>query len=67
MVLKKTNSLPRYDESIVQRGYDNIEYVEKIRNSSWFFVIFVILDMKIAQLCTNFLFRVSGIGYFCFL
>ena len=34
MVLKKTPSLPKYDESIVERGYDNTEYVEKIRYSS---------------------------------
>lgn len=39
MVLKKTEQLPRYDESITERGYDNVEFVEKIRHSS----IFVIL------------------------
>ena len=34
MVLKKTSFLPKYDESVVERGYDNMEYVEKIRYSS---------------------------------
>ena len=54
MVLKKTNSLPHYDESIVQRGYDNIEYVEKIRNSSWFFVIFVIFRYENSSIMYKF-------------
>lgn len=34
MVLKKTASLPKYDESVTERGYDNTEFVEKIRYSS---------------------------------
>ena len=34
MVLKKTDALPRYDDTVVERGYDNVEYVEKIRYSS---------------------------------
>lgn len=34
MVLKKSPSLPKYDESVTERGYDNTEYVEKIRYSS---------------------------------
>ena len=29
MVLKKSPFLPRYDETITERGYDNTEYVER--------------------------------------
>lgn len=62
MVLKKSPFLPRYDETITERGYDNTEYVEKIRYSSgregkkW------VVDMKLGILCSNFFFRVSGVG-----
>lgn len=34
MVLKKTSLLPKYDETVIERGFDNVEYVEKIRYSS---------------------------------
>lgn len=63
MVLKKTDLLPTYDESVTERGYDNVEYVEKIRYSSISLFLFFIVDMKIGQLSNNFFFRVSGIGY----
>ena len=33
-VLKKSSFLPQYDESIMERGYDNVLYTEYIRYSS---------------------------------
>lgn len=42
MVLKKTDLLPTYDESVTERGYDNVEYVEKIRYSSIFVFLFLL-------------------------
>lgn len=33
-VLKKSSFLPQYDESITERGYDNVLYTESIRYSS---------------------------------
>ena len=33
-VLQKSAALPRYDEAIEERGFDNVEYTEKIRNAS---------------------------------
>lgn len=34
MVLKKSGNFPRYDERVTERGFDNVEYVEKIRHMS---------------------------------
>ena len=33
-VLQKSKGLPLYDENIEERGFDNVEYTEKIRNAS---------------------------------
>lgn len=33
MVLKKSSILPLYDETVVERGYDNVVYVEMLRRS----------------------------------
>lgn len=33
-VLQKSARIPRYDEAIEERGFDNVEYTEKIRNAS---------------------------------
>lgn len=33
-MLQKSEKLPRYDEEIEERGFDNVEYTEKIRNAS---------------------------------
>ena len=52
MVLRKSEFLPRFSESVIDRGFDNIEFVERLRYSS----------MKFAMLCKEFLFRVPGIG-----
>ena len=52
MVLKKSGNFPRYDERVTERGFDNVEYVEKIRH----------MNVKMAQLAANFFFRVSGVG-----
>ena len=64
VVLKKSDYLPLYDESITERGYDNVAYIEMLRRSC-------INDcgknnsiaMKFGLLADEFLFRVPGIGY----
>ena len=35
LILRKGEKTPLYDESIVVRGYDNVEYVNRIRFSGW--------------------------------
>jgi len=33
MLIKKSEQVPLYDESILTRGYDNVEYVERLRHT----------------------------------
>ena len=39
-MLKKSAYLPKYDESIQERGFDNVAYIEMLRKSCWFFKYF---------------------------
>ena len=33
MVLRKSEFLPRFSESVIDRGFDNVEFVERLRYS----------------------------------
>lgn len=41
VVLKKSDYLPFYDESITKKGYDNVAYIEMLRRSCWSFLSIV--------------------------
>lgn len=32
-MVRKSDALPRYSESVVERGFDNVEMVERLRYS----------------------------------
>ncbi|CBK24630.2 uncharacterized protein [Blastocystis hominis] len=49
---RKSEALPRYSESVVERGFDNVEMVERLRYTA----------AKFGMLCSGFLFRVPGVG-----
>ena len=36
MIMKKTENTPMYNELFTIRAYDNVEYVERLRNSRMF-------------------------------
>lgn len=63
VMLKKSDYLPIYDETITQRGYDNVAYIEMLRRSCilWYVEI-EFLAMKFGLLADEFFFRVPGIG-----
>lgn len=52
MVMRKSDQLPLFDESINDRGFDNVERIERLRYSSF----------KIGQNSKDFLFRLPSIG-----
>ena len=64
MIIKKTENTPMYNEQFTIRAYDNVEYVERLRNSRIvsYSPVFLWIDMKFGMMCVEFFFSVPGIG-----